>query len=435
MRLAVIGSGYVGLVTGTCFADSGNDVLCMDIDKKKIDALKRGAVPLYEPGLRELIDKNRTQGRLGFTTDIRETVRSSKVIFIAVGTPPGNDGATNLAGIKAVARDIGRYMNEYKVVVTKSTVPVGTADLIRAIITRETDFPFDIASNPEFLKEGAAIDDFMKPDRVVLGVDSEKTGELLRSLYEPFTRTGNPIIVTDIRSSEMIKYVANAMLATKISFINEVANLCTLMGADIDDVRKGIGYDNRIGHLFLFPGVGYGGSCFPKDVKSIIHAAGRQGYRMELLSAVERVNERQKALMPAVIKKHFNGKLRGKRLAVWGLAFKPKTDDIREAPSIVMIEALLKAGARVVVHDPEAMQNMRAVFGRRIVYAEDPYGALRNADGLVLVTEWNEYRKPDLDRMTGLMKGRVIFDGRNVFDRQQLLDRGFVYYGIGRRTE
>ncbi|MCL4557346.1 MAG: UDP-glucose/GDP-mannose dehydrogenase family protein [Deltaproteobacteria bacterium] len=434
MKLAIIGTGYVGLVTGTCFADSGNDVVCMDIDREKIDALRKGAVPLYEPGLKELIHKNHREGRLGFTTDIGKAVRGSKIIFIAVGTPPDRNGATDLRGIKAVARDIGRHMNEYKIVVTKSTVPVGTSDLIRTIVSRETDIRFDIASNPEFLKEGAAIDDFMKPDRVVIGVDSEKTGEVLRSLYEPFTRTGNPIIVTDIRSSEMIKYAANAMLATKISFINEFANLCTVMGADIDDVRKGIGYDNRIGHLFLFPGVGYGGSCFPKDVKSIIHDAGRHGYAMELLSAVDRVNDNQKALMPAVIKRHFNGRLRGRRLAVWGLAFKPKTDDIREAPSIVIINALLKAGAGIIAHDPEAMRNIKAVFGRKIGYADDMYGALKNVDGLVLVTEWNEYRKPDLDRMARLMKGRVVFDGRNIFDRRQLLDVGFQYYGIGRRT-
>lgn len=432
MRLTIIGTGYVGLVTGTCFADSGNDVICMDIDKKKIDSLKKGGVPIYEPGLKELIQKNHKEGRLHFTTDIKDAVHKSQIIFIAVGTPPKDNGATDLAIIKAVAKDIGRHMNEYKIIVTKSTVPVGTADLIRKIIAKETRLQFDIASNPEFLKEGAAIDDFMKPDRVVIGIDDEKAGEALKSLYEPFTRTGNPIIITDIRSSEMIKYAANAMLATKISFINEIANLCTAIGANIDDVRKGIGYDNRIGHLFLFPGVGYGGSCFPKDVKSAIHTGRHYGYSMDLLAAVDRVNDNQKALMATVIKKHFHGTLKGKRFAVWGIAFKPKTDDIREAPSIVIIDTLLKAGADVVAHDPEAMQNIKAIFGKKIKYVDDMYGALKNADGLVLVTEWNEYRKPDLDRMFRLMKERVVFDGRNIFNRQQFLDMGFKYYGIGR---
>ena len=432
MKLTIIGTGYVGLVTGTCFADSGNDVICMDIDKKKIDALKKGVVPIYEPGLKELIQKNYKEGRLHFTTDMKNAVRRSDIIFIAVGTPPDNNGATDLAAIKAVAREIGSSMNGHKIIVTKSTVPVGTADRIKKIIAGETSHHFDIASNPEFLKEGAAIDDFMKPDRVIVGVENEETGKALKSLYEPFTRTGNPIILTDIRSSEMIKYAANAMLATKISFINEIANLCTMSGANIDDVRKGIGYDNRIGHLFLFPGVGYGGSCFPKDVKSVIHVGKKYGYAMDLLTAVDRVNDRQKALMPAVIKRHFNGKLKGRRFALWGLAFKPKTDDIREAPSLVIIDALLKAGASVAAHDPEAVKNVKALYGRKIQYANDPYEALKGADGLVLVTEWNEYRKPDFDRMLHLMKGRVVFDGRNIFDKQQLSDAGFAYYGIGR---
>ena len=432
MKLTIIGTGYVGLVTGTCFADSGNDVICMDIDKKKIDALKKGVVPIYEPGLKELIQKNYKEGRLHFTTDMKDAVRKSGIIFIAVGTPPDNKGATDLSAIKAVAKEIGSSMNGHKIIVTKSTVPVGSADVIKKIIAKETIHQFDIASNPEFLKEGAAIDDFMKPDRVVVGVENEDTGEVLKSLYEPFTRTGNPIILTDIRSSEMIKYAANAMLATKISFINEIANLCTMSGANIDDVRKGIGYDNRIGHLFLFPGVGYGGSCFPKDVKSVIHVGKQYGYAMNLLTAVDRVNDRQKALMPAVIKRHFNGKLKGRRFALWGLAFKPKTDDIREAPSLVIIDALIKAGAHIVAHDPEAVKNVKALLGKKIQYANDMYAALKGADGLVLVTEWNEYRKPNFDRMSKLMKGRVVFDGRNIFDKQQLSDAGFAYYGIGR---
>ncbi len=404
----------------------------MDIDKKKIESLKKGQVPIYEPGLKELIQKNLKEGRLHFTTNMKEAVQNSKIIFIAVGTPPNNNGATDLSAVKSVAKDIGRYMNEYKIVVTKSTVPVGTSEVIKKIISKETDLQFDVASNPEFLKEGAAIEDFMKPDRVVIGVSNEKTGDILKSLYEPFTRTGNPIIITDIRSSEMIKYAANAMLATKISFINEIANLCSITGANIDDVRRGIGYDNRIGHLFLFPGVGYGGSCFPKDVKSIIHVGKKHGYNMELLSAVDRVNNNQKALMPNIIKRHFNGRLKGKKFAIWGLSFKTKTDDIREAPSIVIINALLKAGASIVAHDPEAMKNMKAIFGNKIKYADDMYDAVRDANGLVLVTEWNEYRKPDFERIAGLMKEKVIFDGRNIFDKQQLLDIGFTYYGIGR---
>lgn len=432
MSLAVIGTGYVGLVTGACFADSGNDVICMDIDRKKIESLKKGKIPIYEPGLEELIQKNYKERRLYFTTDIKEAVQNSKIIFIAVGTPPRNNGATDLSAVKAVAKDIGKFMNEYKIIVTKSTVPVGTSELVKKIIAKETDLQFDVASNPEFLKEGAAIEDFMKPDRVVIGVDNAKTGEILKSLYEPFTRTGNPIIITDIKSSEMIKYAANAMLATKISFINEIANLCSITGANIDDVRRGIGYDNRIGHLFLFPGVGYGGSCFPKDVKSIIHVGKKHGYKMELLTAVDHVNNNQKSLMANIIKVHFNGRLRGKKLAIWGLSFKPKTDDIREAPSIVIINALLKAGVNIKVHDPEAMKNMKALFGNKINYANDMYDALKGADGLVLVTEWNEYRKPDFGRIANLMKQKVIFDGRNIFDKKHLIDIGFTYYGIGR---
>ncbi len=432
MKIAIIGTGYVGLVTGTCFADSGNEVLCMDIDGKKINALNRGIVPIYEPGLKELIDKNIREKRLRFTTDMKFAARSSNIIFIAVGTPPKDDGATDLGGIMAVARDIGRYMNEYKIIVTKSTVPVGTSELIQKIISKQTILQFDMASNPEFLKEGAAIDDFMKPDRIVIGVNNKETGDVLKSLYEPFTRTGNPILITDIKSSEMIKYAANAMLATKISFINEFANRCMFTGANIDDVRKGIGMDNRIGHLFLFPGVGYGGSCFPKDVKSAINFARKYGYNMDILSAVDRVNTRQKTLMPLIIKRQFRGKLKGRRFAVWGLAFKPKTDDIREAPSIVIINALLKAGAVVVVHDPEAINNIKTIFGRKIQYTHNMYDALKNASGLVLVTEWNEYRKADFERVYSLLKEKIIFDGRNIYNKQQLLDMGFEYYGIGR---
>jgi len=432
MRITIIGTGYVGLVTGTCFADSGNEVICMDINKEKINTLNNGIVPIYEPGLKELIQKNIKGKRLSFTTNIKSAVRNSKIIFVTVSTPPKNNGETDLTAIKAAAMEIGHYINEYKIIVTKSTVPVGTSELIRKIISKRTDIRFDVASNPEFLKEGAAVNDFMKPDRVVIGVSNEPTAEALKSLYEPFMRTGNPIIVTDIRSAEITKYAANAMLATKISFINEFANLCMFTGANIDDVRRGIGYDNRIGYLFFFPGVGYGGSCFPKDVKSVINFAKKYGYNMEILNAVDRVNTKQKRLMPLMVKKHFNRRLRGKRLAVWGLAFKPKTDDTREAPSIVIIKTLLESGAEIVVHDPEAMKNIKVIFGKRIQYADDMYSALKKADGLILVTEWNEYRKPDFDRVSGLMNEKVIFDGRNIYNQQQLISMGFKYYGIGR---
>ncbi|MCL4479191.1 MAG: UDP-glucose/GDP-mannose dehydrogenase family protein [Deltaproteobacteria bacterium] len=432
MKLSVIGAGYVGLVTGTCFADSGNEVVCVDIDKNKIEALKKGIVPIYEPGLDELIKRNLSSDRLRFVTDIKSAVQNSKVIFIAVGTPPNKNGETDLASIKSVAINIGKYMNEYKIIVIKSTVPVGTSEIVKKIIASHTRLQFDMASNPEFLKEGAAIEDFMKPDRVVIGADSDKTSEILRSLYEPFTRTGKPIIVTSIKSSEMIKYVANAMLATRISFINEFANLCSLTGADIDDVRKGIGYDNRIGHLFLFPGVGYGGSCFPKDVKSVIHTARQYGYNMNILKAVDKVNEHQKLILTSIIKRHFKGKIKGKMFVIWGLAFKPKTDDVREAPSIAVIQALLKSGAGLTVHDPEAMQNIKKIFGSKINYTKDMYTSLKNADGLIIMTEWNEYRNPDFARMLELMNERVIFDGRNIYNKYDMLSLGFKYYSIGR---
>ncbi len=432
MKLSVIGAGYVGLVTGTCFADSGNEVVCVDIDKKKIEALKKGIVPIYEPGLDELIKRNLSSDRLRFATDIKSAVQNSKVIFIAVGTPPNKNGETDLTSIKSVAINIGKYMNEYKIIVIKSTVPVGTSEIVKKIIASHTRLQFDMASNPEFLKEGAAIEDFMKPDRVVIGTDNDKTSEILRSLYEPFTRTGKPVIVTSIKSSEMIKYVANAMLATRISFINEFANLCSLTGADIDDVRKGIGYDNRIGHLFLFPGVGYGGSCFPKDVKSVIHTARRYGYNMNILKAVDKVNEHQKLILTSIIKRHFKGNIKGKTFVIWGLAFKPKTDDVREAPSIAVIQALLKSGAGLTVHDPEAMQNIKKIFGSKINYTKDMYTSLKNADGLIIMTEWNEYRNPDFARMLELMNEKVIFDGRNIYNKHDMLSLGFKYYSIGR---
>ncbi|OGW27858.1 MAG: UDP-glucose 6-dehydrogenase [Nitrospirae bacterium GWC2_57_13] len=444
MKLSVIGTGYVGLVTGTCFAESGNTVICMDIDEGKISLLRAGSVPIYEPGLEELIKKNTAHGRLSFTTDMSDAVRSSDVIFIAVGTPPGEDGSADLKYVIAAATQIGKFMNGHKVIVNKSTVPVGTGERVRAAVAKKTKHSFDVVSNPEFLKEGSAIDDFMKPDRVVVGADSQKAAAVMQELYAPFVRTGKPVLVMDIRSSEMTKYVANAMLATKISFINEMANICASLGADIDNVRKGIGYDRRIGFEFLFPGVGYGGSCFPKDVQALMRTAAEKGIDAKLLKGVEAVNERQKAVIPAMVVNHFlktgTGKggspkkaLQGRKIALWGLSFKPRTDDMREAPSIVIVKKLLQQGASVMAHDPVAMEEAKKIFGRRISYAEDAYEALRGVDALAIVTEWNEFRMPDFQRMKKLMKHPVIFDGRNILNLDEVRKAGFTYYGIGKK--
>jgi len=433
VKLCVIGTGYVGLVAGTCFAESGNDVVCVDIDAEKVARLQQGIVPIYEPGLEELIKRNVTEHRLAFSTDLRDAVRCSLICFIAVGTPQGEDGSADLAAVLAVAEGIADAMDGYRVVVDKSTVPVGTADRVRQVMAARTTHPFDVVSNPEFLKEGAAIDDFMKPDRVVIGSDSPRASELMQELYRPFVRTEHPILVMSAASAEMTKYAANSMLAARISLMNEFANLCERVGADVDDVRRGIGFDRRIGHHFLFPGVGYGGSCFPKDVKAVIRTAAEQGLDFRMLRAAEEVNERQKRTLVDKVAAHFGADLRGRRIAVWGLSFKPRTDDMREAPSIPIIDALLEAGAEVVAHDPEALREAYRVFGERIQYCRVNYDALRDADALLIVTEWNEFRRPDFARMREVMKQPVVFDGRNIFDPQKMRELGFTYYSVGRR--
>ena len=432
MRVAVIGTGYVGLVAGTCFAESGNTVTCVDIDEQKIRRLMDGEVPIYEPGLEELLKRNLHDGRLRFTTRYEEAIPGAEVAFIAVGTPASEDGRADLAYVLAAARSIGKHMTGYLVVVDKSTVPVGTARKVEQALRESTRQAFDVVSNPEFLKEGAAIDDFLKPDRVVIGTETQRAREVMEELYGPFVRTGNPILHMDIASAELTKYAANAMLATRISFMNEIANICTRVGANVDQVRKGIGTDARIGSRFLFAGLGYGGSCFPKDVKAVVHTAAELGYDFRILQAVEEVNERQKRLLFERIREHQGGKLAGKRFAVWGLSFKPNTDDMREAPALVVIQSLLEAGARVRAYDPEAMQECRTHhFGDRIEYAENPKDALRGAHGLVLITEWNEFRNPNFDEVKTLLAEPVIFDGRNIYPRKVLERLGFTYHGIG----
>ncbi len=431
MKIAIVGTGYVGLVVGTCFADTGNDVVCVDQDSSKIGALRSGRLPIYEPGLGDLVRKNAREGRLLFTQRVEEAVPDAQVVFIAVGTPEGESGDADLQHVLRAAQAVGRCLRQYTVVVDKSTVPVGTAERVRSAISEVTAVPCDVVSNPEFLKEGAALEDFLKPDRVVVGTDSPRAMALMGDLYAPFVRTENPILYMDTRSAELTKYAANAMLATRISFMNDVAALCDKLGADIDSVRKGMGADRRIGYPFLFPGVGYGGSCFPKDVKALGALARECGLESDLLRAVERINDRQKRLLLEQAIKHF-GDLADRTFAVWGLSFKPKTDDMREAPSVHLIEGLLGKGARVQCHDPAAVEVARRRFGDRIQYGATPYHALSGADALFLVTEWNEFRHPDFDRMRGLMKGPVIFDGRNVYDPTRLRAHGFTYYGIGR---
>ena len=432
MNLGVIGTGYVGLVAGTCFAESGNDVTCVDIDEKKISALKMGRVSFYEPGLEELVRRNLEEQRLSFTTDLSAAVKQAAIVFIAVGTPQGSDGRANVDQVLATAKAIGSTMDGYKIIVNKSTAPVGTADQIKRMLEGTTAHPFAVVANPEFLKEGAAVEDFMKPDRVVLGSEDPQAIELLKELYEPFVRTGNPILVMDARSAEMSKYAANAMLAMKISFINEVANLCEQVDADVGEVRRAIGLDRRIGPHFIFPGVGYGGSCFPKDIRAMI-TMGEPALELPLLRAVEQVNERQKVLLVEKVMRHFGNDLTGRVFAVWGLAFKPRTDDMRDAPSIVVIEALLKAGGRIEAYDPEAMEEARKIFGDRVRYHRRNYDALKGADALLVVTEWNEFRRPNFQHMKALLKNPVIFDGRNIFDPAELRRMGFTYYSIGRK--
>ena len=432
MKIAVIGTGYVGLVTGTCFAESGNDVVCVDKDAAKVERLRGGDIPIYEPGLAELVRRNDRDGRLKFTTDLAAGIAEAELVFIAVGTPQGDDGGADLRNVWAVGREIARNLNGHKIVVTKSTVPVGTNAELARIMAEETAIPFDVASNPEFLKEGAAIDDFNKPDRVVVGVRRPEVADCLRALYAPFLRTERPFLVMTPESAEMTKYVANCLLATKISFINEMANLCEAYGADINDVRRGMGHDQRIGFSFLFPGVGYGGSCFPKDIRAVVHMAHARGLPARMMEAVDTVNEAQKSVLTHKLLEHFDGDLAGKTIALWGLAFKPRTDDIREAPALVLIDALLKAGAGVRVHDPEAIANVRALYGDRIIYCDRPYGALEQADALAIATEWNEFRSPDFTVMARLLRNPVIFDGRNLYDPAQMAALGFTYHGIGR---
>jgi UDPglucose 6-dehydrogenase len=432
MKIAVVGTGYVGLVAGACFAESGNDVICVDNNDAKVRMLRRGKMPIYEPGLEELVRRNSDEGRLTFTTNLTKAVREAMILFIAVGTPEGEDGSADLKHVLGVARDIAKAMDGYKVIVDKSTVPVGTSASVRDVIRRETTHPFSVVSNPEFLKQGAAIEDFMKPDRVVIGAEDDRARELMLELYSPFTRTGAPIMVMDCASAELTKYAANAMLATRISFMNEVANVCELVGADVDHVRKAIGADRRIGNSFLFPGVGYGGSCFPKDVKAMIKFAGDKKYDFKVLQAVEAVNVRQKTRLFAKIQAHF-GAVKGKTIAVWGLAFKPKTDDMREAPAIPLIQALVAAGAKVQAYDPEATDVAKGIFGNKVTFADNNYDALKGADALAIVTEWNEFRRPDFARMRSLMRQPVVFDGRNLFTPEQMKQNGFTYQSIGRQ--
>jgi UDPglucose 6-dehydrogenase len=436
MKITVVGTGYVGLVSGACFTEVGIDVTCVDIDKTKIDNLKKGIIPIYEPGLEEIVERNVAKGRLHFSTVLAETLSGCEVVFSAVGTPPDEDGSADLSYVIGVAREIGQHMTDYLLMVTKSTVPVGTARLVKQAVQEELDkrglnLPFDVASNPEFLKEGAAVDDFLKPDRIVVGIESTRAEEIMSKLYKPFTLNGHPVIFMDIPSAEMTKYAANAMLATRISFMNDIANLCEIMGADVNMVRKGIGSDPRIGSRFIYPGIGYGGSCFPKDVKALIHSADDKGYSMRVLKAVEEVNEAQKAVLFNKVNKYFDGNLKGKTIAMWGLSFKPETDDMREAPALVLIDKFIKAGCKVNAYDPEAMNETRRRIGDIIGYAKDPYEAISDADCLLLVTEWKEFRVPDLDMMKKYLKNHVIFDGRNIYDAQEMKSAGFDYFGIG----
>ena len=439
MKISIFGSGYVGLVTGTCLAEVGNDVLCMDVDESKIERLEKGEIPIYEPGLEEMVIQNSEAGRLRFTTDMDEAVAHGLFQFIAVGTPPDEDGSADLQYVRAVAKGIGERMNEYRVIIDKSTVPVGTADKVRetvqeAMKARGVDIEFDVVSNPEFLKEGAAIDDFMKPDRIVIGTDNPRTTELLRVLYAPFNRNHDRLVQMDIRSAELTKYAANAMLATKISFMNELANLAEILGADIEKVRIGIGSDPRIGYHFIYPGAGYGGSCFPKDVQALERTARQTGYDAQLLQAVEGVNNRQKERMFDKISTHFGGDLKGKTIALWGLAFKPNTDDMRAAPSRILMESLWAAGARVQAHDPEAMDEARRIYGERadLTLCKAPEATLKNADALVVITEWKVFRSPNFDMIKQQLSSPIVFDGRNIYDPASMKQQGFTYYAIGR---
>jgi len=434
MKIAVVGTGYVGLVTGTCLAETGNQVTCVDINKQKVEMMQNGKLPIYEPGLEILFIKNIQQGRLHFTTDLASAIADAKIIFMALPTPPGGDGSADLSFVLGAAKDIAKLLTEYKVIVTKSTVPVGTADKVAAVIKANTDVEFAIVSNPEFLREGVAVDDFMKPDRVIIGTLDERARKVMGEVYAPYVRQGNPIVFMDERSSELTKYAANSFLATKISFMNEIANLCELVGADVDMVRRGIGADDRIGRRFLFPGIGYGGSCFPKDVQALAKSAEENAYNFKILNAVMDVNKIQRKVFVDKVKKYFNGDLKGKKFAMWGLAFKPETDDIREAPAFYVIDELLNAGAQVAVFDPEAMGNTQKLLGDKISYGADQYEILKDADALLILTEWQVFRTPDFDMVSDMLKNRVIFDGRNLYDLQKMIDCGFYYNSIGRKV-
>ncbi|TMU54520.1 UDP-glucose dehydrogenase family protein [Flagellimonas algicola] len=437
MNITVIGTGYVGLVTGTCFAESGIHVVCVDIDEKKVEKLRNGEIPIYEPGLDVLLERNMDKGRISFTTSLQKGIKNSDAIFIAVGTPPDEDGSADLKYVLGVAREIGQHMEDYKVIITKSTVPVGTSFKVKAAVeeelaNRDVRIPFDVASNPEFLKEGSAVDDFLKPDRIVVGVESKRAEKVMKRLYKPFLMNGHPLLFMDIFSSEMTKYAANSMLATKISFMNDIANLCELVGANVDLVRKGIGSDSRIGNKFIYPGTGYGGSCFPKDVQALVRTADEYGHSLEVLKAVESVNYRQKSVLVEKIKQHFGKNLKGKQFGLWGLAFKPKTDDMREAPSLVIIEELKALGANIRAYDPVAMEEAERILGSKIEYAKDEYDAIIDADALIVVTEWSEFRMPNFRILEKLMINKTIFDGRNVYDPEEMEELDFTYYSIGR---
>ena len=434
MKIAVIGTGYVGLVSGTCFAETGNQVTCVDIDKNKIAKLSSGEITIFEPGLEKLFLRNQKENRLRFTTSLEEGIEGAEIIFLALPTPPGEDGSADLKYILGVAEELGKIIKEYKVIVDKSTVPVGTADKVQAAIARNATVEFDVVSNPEFLREGVAVEDFMKPNRVVIGTTSERAKKLMNDLYAPFVRQGNPLIFMDKRSAELTKYAANSFLATKITFMNEIANLCELLDADVDMVRRGMGTDERIGRRFLFPGIGYGGSCFPKDVQALAKSSTEVKYEFKILDAVMGVNEKQKLHLMPFIKSYFNNDLTGKKIAIWGLAFKPNTDDIREAPALYMIEELLAAGATVATFDPEAMKNVKQLLGDTVTFAESQYDTLKDADALVIATEWSEFRTPDFNRISSMLKNKAIFDGRNLFDLVQLENLGYHYVSIGRRV-
>jgi UDPglucose 6-dehydrogenase len=439
MKIAIVGTGYVGLVSGTCFAETGVEVYCVDIDKNKIEGLKNGIIPIFEPGLETLVQKNAQRGRLKFSTSLAESVEGCEAVFIAVGTPPDEDGSADLKYVTAVASEIGKWMTNYLVVVTKSTVPIGTAQIVKASVqkeldTRKIDIEFDVASNPEFLKEGDAINDFLRPDRIVIGIESARAEEVMRRLYKPFVMNNHPIYFMDIPSAEMTKYAANAMLATKISFMNDIANLCELVGADISSIRKGIGSDSRIGGKFLYAGVGYGGSCFPKDVKALVKTSEQKGHPLSILKAVEEVNHRQKEVLFKKIKDHFKGDLKGKKIALWGLAFKPQTDDMREAPSLVLIENLTAEGVQITANDPVAMEEAHRRVGNKIKFIENQYDALDGADALVIVTEWSEFRNPDWKEMEKRLKNKLVFDGRNIYEPSEMEEWNWTYYSIGRRN-